>query len=92
MVVTNLRASNQTTSDRPYREYRFHVPAQHKSARIERLIGPGSDALDNITFGISYDHALNWGKLAQQHTNEETRIKNGLLTIVVPDSSAILGV
>ena len=62
MVVTNLRASNQTTSDRPYREYKFHVPAQHKSARIERLIGPGSDALDNIIFGISYDHALNGGE------------------------------
>ncbi|KAJ5419531.1 uncharacterized protein N7487_003081 [Penicillium crustosum] len=91
LVVTNLRAFNQTTSDRPHRKYEFHVPAQHKIARIERLIGPGSDALDNITFGgISYDHALNGGKPVQQHTNEETRIKNGLLTIVVPDSSAVL--
>ncbi|KAF4770442.1 hypothetical protein HAV15_013029 [Penicillium sp. str.  len=91
LIVTNLRAFNQTTPDRPHREYEFHVPTQHKSARIERLIGPGSDALDNITFGgISYDHALNGGKPVQQNMNEKTRIKNGLLTIVVPDSSAVL--
>lgn len=91
LVVTNLRAFNQTTSDRPHRKYEFHVPAQYKSARIERLIGPGSDALDNITFGgISYDYALNGGKPVQQNMNEETRIQNGLLTILVPDSSAVL--
>ncbi|KAK4867853.1 hypothetical protein LT330_007512 [Penicillium expansum] len=91
LVVTNLRAFNQTTSDRPHREYTFHVPTQHKSAMIERLIGPGSDALDNITFGgISYDHGLKEGKPVQQHANEETRIVNGLLTITVPDSSAVL--
>ncbi|KAJ5383068.1 hypothetical protein N7517_000979 [Penicillium concentricum] len=90
LVVTNLRAFNQTTSSRPHREYKFHVPAQHKSAKIERLIGPGSDALENITFGgISYD-ASNEGKAVQRHSKEETRIKNGLLTITVPDSSAVL--
>ncbi|CAI7610721.1 unnamed protein product [Penicillium glandicola] len=91
LVVTNLRAFNQTTSDRPSREYKFHVPAQHKSARIERLTGPGSDALANITFGgISYDYALKEGKPVQQYSNEKTRIRNGLLTIEVPDSSAVL--
>lgn len=91
LVVTNLRAFSQTTSDRLHREYKFHVPTQHKSAMIERLIGPGSDALDNITFGgISYDHGLKEGKPVQQHANEETRIVNGLLTITVPDSSAVL--
>ncbi|KAJ5517111.1 hypothetical protein N7527_008671 [Penicillium freii] len=62
---------------------------RHKSAQIERLIGPGSDALDNITFSISYDHALNWGE-ADPTAYEETRINNGLLTIVVPDCSAVL--
>ncbi|KAJ5951122.1 uncharacterized protein N7479_009535 [Penicillium vulpinum] len=92
LVITNMRAFNQTTSGhRPHREYQFRVPSQHKSARIDRLIGPGSDALDNITFGgISYDHALEEGKPVQRHSNEETRIKNGLLTIEVPDSSAVL--
>jgi hypothetical protein len=92
LVVVNLRAFNQTTSgNRRRRDYRFHVPGQHRGAKIERLIGPGSNALDNITFGgISYDCALNEGKPVHQHSNQQTRVRDGMLSINVPDSSAVL--
>lgn len=67
------------------------MPGQDKIARVEHLIGPGSDVLGDITFGgISYRHALNEGKPVQQYSSEETRIKNGLLITAVPDSSAVL--
>jgi hypothetical protein len=80
LVVTNLRAFNQTTLDRPHREYKFHVPAQYRSARVESLIGPGSDALDNITFGgISYDHALNEGRPVQRMRTKRQGLKMGCL-------------
>lgn len=91
LVVTNLRAFNQTTGDRPHRTYQFNVPAQHERARIERLNGPGSDAIGNITFGgVSYDHALGEGKPVRRHAHQETRVIDGVLEIEVPDSSAVL--
>ncbi|CAG8224193.1 unnamed protein product [Penicillium salamii] len=90
LVVTNLRAFNQTTINRPIRKYEFTLPA-YQSARIDRLIGPGSDAVGNITFGgISYDHALDEGKPVRVRSEETTRIKHGVLRVEVPDSSAVL--
>jgi hypothetical protein len=66
LVLTNLRAINQTTASRPH-------------------------TLGNITFGgISYDHALNEGKTVRLHSNKTTRIEKGVLTVNIPDSSAVL--
>jgi hypothetical protein len=93
LAVMNLRAFNQTTTGtRPHRAYNFHVPARHRSAKVERLIGPGSDALDNITFGgISYGYALRRGMPVPVHALEEVaRVRDGVLTVEVPDSSAVL--
>ncbi|CAG8948131.1 unnamed protein product [Penicillium salamii] len=90
LVVTNMRAFNQTTINRPIRKYEFTLPA-YQSARIDRLIGPGSDAVGNITFGgISYDHALDEGKPVRVRAEETTRIQHGVLRVEVPDSSAVL--
>lgn len=93
LVVTNLRAFNQTTTEtRPHRAYSFQVPARHRSAKVERLIGPGSDALVNITFGgISYDYALRRGMPVPVHGLEEVAgVRDGVLAVKVPDSSAVL--
>lgn len=93
LVVTNLRAFNQTTTGtRPHRAYSFHVPVRYRSAKVERLIGPGSDALVDITFGgISYDYALRRGLPVPVHGLEEVaRVRDGVLAVEVPDSSAVL--
>lgn len=91
LVVTNLRAFNQTSRTRPSRKYEFTLPERYQSAKVERLIGPGSDAVGNITFGgISYDHALAEGKPVRLHDGERSGIKHGALTVNVPDSSAVL--
>ncbi|KAJ6023161.1 Glycoside hydrolase superfamily [Penicillium canescens] len=93
LVVVNLRAFAQTTTGtRPHRAYNFHVPARHRSANVERLIGPGSDALVNITFrGIFYDYALRRGMPVPVHALEEVaRVRDGVLTVEVPVSSAVL--
>lgn len=91
LVVTNLRAFNHTTADRPNREYRFQVPGHYQSAKIDRLVGPGSDASENITFGgVSYDYALNEGGPVRLHSEETTGIEYGVLAVKVPDSSAVL--
>lgn len=91
LVVTNLRAFNQTSRTRPSRKYEFTLPPWYQSAKVERLIGPGSDAVGNITFGgISYDHALAEGKPVRLHDGERSGIKHGALTVNVPDSSAVL--
>ncbi|CAI7634346.1 unnamed protein product [Penicillium bialowiezense] len=91
LVITNLRAFNQTSMHRPSRRYEFTLPGRYQSAKIERLIGPGSDAVGNITFGgISYDHALDEGKPVRLHAGERSGIRHGELTVHVPDSSAVL--
>lgn len=91
LVVINLRAFNHTTADRPNREYRFQVPGHYQNAKIDRLLGPGSDASGKITFGgVSYDYALNEGRPVRLHSEETTGIEYGVLTVEVPDSSAVL--
>jgi hypothetical protein len=93
LVVTNLRAFNQTTTGtRPHRAYSFHVSARHRSSKVERLIGPVSDALVDITFGrISYGYALRRGMPVSVHGLEEVATgRDGVLAVEVPDSSAVL--
>ncbi|KAJ5482202.1 Glycoside hydrolasesuperfamily [Penicillium sp. IBT 31633x] len=87
--IFNISLSENTESAHViYSEERIPklLPAQCKNARIERLIGPRSNALRNVTFsGISYDSGLNEDKPAQQHANQVTRIRNWALTIDVTD-------
>lgn len=93
LAIINLQAFNHTThSSRPSRSYSFRVPEQFASAKAERLIAPGSDMSDNITFGgVSYDYDLKQGKPVVTDPKEETTaIQNGILNIALPDSSAVL--
>lgn len=92
-AIINFQAFNHTThSIRPSRSYSFQVPEQFTSAKAERLIAPGSDVSDKITFGgVSYDYDLKQGKPAVTDPKEETTaIQNGILSITLPDSSAVL--
>lgn len=94
LAVLNMQAFNQTSgqSSRPAREYKFQIPGNARRARIERLIAPGSDSTDHVTFGgVSYDYDLKDGKpVIVDPKMEMARIRNGLLSIDLPDSSAAL--
>lgn len=89
-----MQAFNQTsTGSRPSKEYKFSVPGHNRTtAKVERLIAPGSDATDRVTFaGVSYDHDLAKGCPVAVGPREETvRVENGVLAVRVPDSSAVL--
>ncbi|RMJ23722.1 hypothetical protein PHISP_05402 [Aspergillus sp. HF37] len=94
LVVLNMQAFNQTCGDnsRPTREYKFQVPGNARRAKVERLIAPGSDSIDHVTFsGVSYDYDLKEGKPVNvDPATEIRRIRNGVLGIDLPDSSAVL--
>ena len=92
LVVLNLQAFNQTTGTRPSKSYSFLVPEQFSHAKAERLISPGSDAVDNITFdGISYDYDLKQGEpVVVGLQNETIAIQDGILSVTLSDSSAVL--
>jgi hypothetical protein len=93
LAVMNLRAFNQTRAGtRPNSAYSFHVPARHRSAKVERLIGPGSDVLVNINFREDFlYYALCRGMPVSVHALEEVaRVRDGVLTVEVPESSAVL--
>ncbi|KAJ5952165.1 uncharacterized protein N7479_010578 [Penicillium vulpinum] len=95
LVVLNLQTFNQTAfGNRLTREYKFNVPRHTKRVKIERLIAPGSDSTGNITFGgISYDYGLKRGKptlVDAKEKNQFVKVKNGVLRVDVPDSSAVL--
>lgn len=89
LVVLNLQAFNQTSGQdsRPTREYKFQVPDHGRRAKVERLMAPGSDATD----GISYDYDLRAGRLVNvDPATEMVRIRNGVVSVELPDSSAVL--
>ncbi|KAJ5676453.1 uncharacterized protein N7477_002086 [Penicillium maclennaniae] len=93
LAVMNMQAFNQTTTGiRPSNEYQFKVPGHYRQAKVERLIAPGSDATEEVTFaGISYDHDLAMGKPVVVDPKEKfVVIKDGVLRVVVPDSSAVV--
>lgn len=92
IVAVNLQAFNETTSDRPSRQYQFQVPEQHRRVKIERMIAPGSDSTENITFaGISYDYDLKHGKPVTVDAKKEiVEVRDGMVSIDIPDSSAVL--
>ncbi|KAJ5770386.1 uncharacterized protein N7511_002437 [Penicillium nucicola] len=93
LAIMNMQAFNQTSAGiRPSKEYTFKVPGHHRHAKVERLIAPGSDATNQITFaGISYDHDLRNGLPVIVDPKEESVVvKDGVLRIHVPDSSAVI--
>lgn len=92
LVVVNMRAHNATTTgSRPSREYTFKVAGNYH-AKVQRLIAPGSDSLDGVTFGgVSYDYSRRGGlPVVLDHQQETLRAKSGGLSVNVPDSSAVL--
>ncbi|KAJ6131215.1 hypothetical protein N7523_001675 [Penicillium sp. IBT 18751x] len=92
IVALNMRAHNATTTGtRPSREYKFNVAGQ-SHAKVERLIAPGSDSLEGVTFGgVSYDYSKRKGMPVVVDQKEEIlRVESGVLSVNVPDSSAVL--
>lgn len=93
LAIVNMQAFNQTsTGIRPRKEYTFEVPGHHRNAKVERLIAPGSDATNQVTFaGMSYDHDLAKGQpVVVGPKAEPVMIEDGVLRIDVPDSSAVV--
>lgn len=93
LVVTNLQEFNNTMdSVRPTRSYSFRVPEQYTQAQVDRLTAPGSDMQSNITFGgVSYDYDLKQGRPVVVDPKEEfIPVQHGVLTVTLPDSSAVL--
>ncbi|KAJ3499396.1 hypothetical protein NLG97_g376 [Lecanicillium saksenae] len=82
---------------RKSRAYSFHVGAQVAeggTVRIQRLMANGSDAITGITFdGWSYNWELDAGRPVRLHnvtTGEMATVKDGRVTVHLPDSSAAL--
>lgn len=82
---------------RTSREYSFQVGSQAadgQQVRIQRLMANGSDAITGITFdGWSYNWELDVGRPVRLHnvtTGETAVVKNGQVTVKLPDSSAAL--
>lgn len=61
---------------------------------VQRLLANGSDAITGITFdGWSYNYELDLGKPVRLHNvtvGETAVVRNGQVTVDVPDSSAVL--
>lgn len=81
---------------RPSRPFSFLVGDQdHQlNAGVRRLMANGSDAITGITFdGWSYNYELDYGKpvkLNNVTTGETLASQKGVLTVAVPDSSAVI--
>lgn len=94
LVVLNMEAFNSTSGAdfRSIQEYKFKISGNLKSAKAQRLIAPGSDVEKNVTFGgVSYDYELEKGNAVIVDDMEETvEIEDGVLSITVPHSSAVL--
>ncbi|KAL6879248.1 glycoside hydrolase family 79 protein [Trichoderma novae-zelandiae] len=81
---------------RPSQKYTFAVSGVHNGAHVgvQRLLANGSDAITGITFdGWSYNYELDKGKPVRLHNvtvGETAVVRNGRVTVDVPDSSAVL--
>ncbi|KAL7823636.1 glycoside hydrolase family 79 protein [Trichoderma gracile] len=81
---------------RPSQKYTFAVSGVHNGARVgvQRLLANGSDAITGITFdGWSYNYELDKGRPVRLHNvtvGETAVVRNGQVTVDVPDSSAVL--
>lgn len=92
LAIVNLRAFNLTSSTRPSKQYQFEVPGSYSQGKVERLMAPGSDSLKEVTFaGISYDYDQKKGRpVVVDPKKEIMSIENGVLSVDVPDASAVL--
>lgn len=105
IIVVNLHGYNTTVDGqglepvptpkkRGSRKYTFDVGKSHGSVGVQRLLANGSDAITGITFdGWSYNYELDLGKPVRLHNvtvGEKTKVRDGKVTIEVPDSSAVL--
>lgn len=82
---------------RPHRAFSFLVGDGNSAdvhAGVRRLMANGSDAITGITFdGWSYNYELDNGrpvKLSNVTTGETLESNKGVLTVLVPDSSAAI--
>lgn len=82
---------------RPRRTYTFRLPdgaVAATVARVQRLWALGSDAISGITWdGWSYNYELDEGKpvlLPNVTRGETVAIVDGMVTVKVPDSSAVM--
>ncbi|PKK52485.1 hypothetical protein CI102_3198 [Trichoderma harzianum] len=81
---------------RPSQTYTFAVSGARNGAHVgvQRLLANGSDAITGITFdGWSYNYELAKGKPVRLHNvtvGETAVVRNGQVTVEVPDSSAVL--
>lgn len=106
LLVVNMVEYNYTiggngtgpvnTSPRPNITYTFSLSGtDESSARVQRLLANGSDAITGITWdGYSYNHELEQGKpvvLKNVTTGERVPISsNGSVSVVLPYSSAAI--
>lgn len=78
------------------RTYTFDVSGMYhgSNVKVQRLLANGSDAITGITWdGWSYNYELDTGKPVRLHnvtTGETVKVKDGLVSVEVPDSSAVL--
>jgi hypothetical protein len=104
VAVVNMRGYNYTVNGtssivnpvaRPSLSYEFQVPPGYNDkVKIQRLSANGSDAITGITFdGYSYNYELRLGKpvrLGNVTVGETAEVQNGIVSITVPDSSAVI--
>lgn len=81
---------------RPSQAYTFAVDGVRDGQKVavQRLMANGSDAITGITFdGWSYNYELDLGKPVRLNNvtiGEKVIVKDGKVTVEVPDSSAVL--
>jgi hypothetical protein len=92
-------AGLQPVADPPKRgskSYTFELEGVKDGVEVylQRLMANGSDAITGCTFdGWSYNYDLDMGKPVRLHNvtiGEKTKVRNGEVTVQVPDSSALL--
>jgi hypothetical protein len=100
-LLINLNEWNYTSpavqAQRPSKTYTLAVPGGSGSkgtVTLSRLSADGSDALSGITWaGNSYNYELDNGKPVRLHNVtdvEHVVVKNGMVSVEVPDSSAVM--
>jgi hypothetical protein len=103
IAVVNLREYNYTVNGtssipnpvpRPSQTYSFQIPSGISEVTLKRLMANGSDAVTGITWdGWSYNWELRQGLPVRLHnvtTGEQAKVKHGIVTVEVPDSSAVI--
>lgn len=103
IAVINMRQYNYTVNGtssipnpvpRPSQSYTFQLPAGVSRVGLQRLAANGSDAVSGITWdGWSYNWELERGRPVRLHNvtvGEEVAVKEGSVTVEVPDSSVLI--